>query len=478
VNISWQQLRTLLENATSEVLLWGLLFLQFCALLSVPSVLLRRRGRPTSALAWLLALMALPAVGSLSWWAIGRTRMERRVRKRTQKRRDFLRLHGAPSPRAATRFLTLLPTRAQNDYAFGSAGNHVKLLTDGKNAFPEMEMAIDNAKECINLIVYIFVLDEVGERFCQKLIGRAKNGIRVRLLVDGMGSQKYARKLRNLLTPHGIEFAVFLPSRLWPLYAPRFNFINHRKILVIDNRLAFTGGMNIAAEYEHSWRDLMVRIEGPAVEGLNHIFLEDWFFATGNDIADALRSAHEERPGGIDAAIVSSGPDTEGWIHDAYFMAINDAKRRLMIATPYFIPTQALLTALRTAAGRGVEVCIVVPSISDVRIVKWASRSFYPDLVDVGVRIFEYSGTMLHGKAMIVDETFVSVGTANIDNRSLRLNFEVNCFVDDKTIADELNAWIVELLSDSTEMTSEFLEQKPLGRKLLESAAHLMSPLL
>ncbi len=476
--MSWQQVTSFVEHTTGEIFLWTLLVLELCAVLSVPSVLLRRRGRPTSALAWLLALIALPAIGSVSWWAIGRTRMERRVRKRTEKKRNFLQVHGAPSHRQVPRFQTLLPARAQNSYAFASSGNHIQLLADGKQAFPAIEQALSGATTCINIIFYIFDLDETGTRICELLIEKAKSGVHVRLLVDGMGSQKYTRKLRKLLAPHGVEFAVFLPSRLSPLYAPRLNFINHRKIVVVDNCIAFTGGMNIAAPYEHSWRDLMVRIEGPAVEGLNHIFLEDWFFATENDIPDPLRSNHDERAGGMDAAIVSSGPDTEGWIHDAYFLAINQANDRVMIATPYFIPTQALLVSLRTAAGRGVKVSIVVPRLTDVRIVKWASRSFYSQLVDVGVRIFEYSGAMLHAKAMLIDEKMVSIGTANIDNRSLRLNFEVNCFVDDKQIADELSAWIGELIEDSTEMTSDFLEHKSIGKKLLESAAHLMSPLL
>ena len=404
--------------------------------------------------------------------------MERRVRKRTEKKRDFLQVHGAPSLSQVPRFQTLLPARAQNSFAFASSGNSVQLLADGKQAFPAIEQALRGATNCINLLYYIFELDETGQRICELLIEKAKSAVQIRLLVDGMGSQKYARKLRKLLEPHGIEFAVFLPSRLSPLYAPRLNFINHRKIVVVDNYIAFTGGMNIASAYENSWRDLMVRIEGPAVEGLNHIFLEDWFFATEHDIPDPLRSSHEKRSAGMDAAIVSSGPDTEGWIHDAFFIAINQANDRLMIATPYFIPTQALLTSLRTAAGRGVKVSIVVPRLTDVRIVKWASRSFYSQLVDVGVRIFEYSGAMLHAKAMLIDDKMVSIGTANIDNRSLGLNFEVNCFVDDKQIAEELSAWIGELIADSTEMTSDFLKHKSIGKKLLESAAHLMSPLL
>lgn len=475
---AWRHIGLSIEHVTLEAGLWAFFFLEFCALLSVPSVLLRRRGRPTSALAWLLALLALPAIGSVAWWAIGRTRMERRLRQRSLKKKDFIESHGTPAKEPIEVFKNLLPVRARQDYAFASTGNSVQLLADGHSAYPALRESLGQATHCIHLLFYIFELDATGERICQLLIQKAKEGIRVRLLLDGLGSQKTWHRLKGQLEPHGIQVAVFLPSRIWPLYAPRFNFINHRKIVVIDNKTAFTGGMNIGRDYEDSWRDLMLKLEGPAVEGLNHIFLEDWFFASGEDIPDPLRGAHDSKPGGVDAAIVSSGPDTEGWIHDAYFLAITQAKSKIVIATPYFIPTAGLLTALRTAAGRGVEVQIVVPSLSDVKIVKWASRSFYPLLVDVGVRIFEYTANMLHAKAMVIDGTILSVGTANIDNRSLRLNFEVSCFISNEKMARDLSSWIDALLQDSTEMTPEFLEEKGLPRKLLESAAHLLSPLL
>lgn len=475
---AWRNIGLSLEHATLEAGLWAFVALEICALLSVPSVLLRRRGRPTSALAWLLALLALPAIGSVAWWAIGRTRMERRLRQRSKKKRDFIEVHGTPSKEATDVFKNLLPERARTDYAFASVGNAVELLADGPNAYPALRESLGKASQSIHLLFYIFELDATGVSICELLIKKAKEGILVRLLLDGLGSQKTWHRLKKLLEPHGVQVAVFLPSRIWPLYAPRFNFINHRKIVVIDNRVAFTGGMNIGADYENSWRDLMLKLQGPAVEGLNHIFLEDWYFASGDDIPDPLRGAHECRSDGTDIAVVSSGPDTEGWIHDAYFLAITQAKSKVVIATPYFIPTAGLLTALRTAAGRGVEVSIVVPSLSDVKIVKWASRSFYPLLVDVGVRIFEYSANMLHAKAMVVDDKILSVGTANIDNRSLRLNFEVSCFLSDEKMAKDLSTWLAHLLKESTEMTPEFLEKKGIPRKLLESAAHLLSPLL
>jgi cardiolipin synthase len=236
--------------------------------------------------------------------------------------------------------------------------------------------------------------------------------------------------------------------------------------------------MNIGSEYEHRWRDVMLRLEGPAVSGLNHILSEDWYFATQHDLGDPHYDHVLDAEANTDVGVVSSGPDTEGWIHDAYFMAITQAKRRLTIATPYFIPTQAIVAALRTAAGRGVEVRLVVPSLSDVRLVMWASRSFYRLLTEAGVRIFEYPSAMLHAKVLVQDDNLASIGTANVDNRSFRLNFEVICCVADTRTCVQLSNWLDELIDNSDEITVQSLDNTSTMRRLGESIAHLWSPLL
>jgi cardiolipin synthase len=177
-------------------------------------------------------------------------------------------------------------------------------------------------------------------------------------------------------------------------------------------------------------------------------------------------------------AVVASGPDSENWIHDAYFTALTQANRRIWLATPYFIPTQPLLAALRTAAGRGVDVRLVVPAVSDVLLVRWASRSYYRLLVSAGVRVLEYQKTMLHAKALLVDEDRASVGSANLDTRSLRLSFEVGCFLASSELCEELADWFESLFAHALPITDESLNAQPVRYKLLESAAHLMSPLL
>jgi cardiolipin synthase len=461
-----------------RVLLGVFLASQLIALLTIPSVLLRRRGRPSAALSWLLALFALPLLGVLAWWAFGRTHLERKRRRRARKKRAFARVHSRHSPDDETIFDRQLPARARRDCVFPSPGNRLTLLLDGERAYAAMESAIQGARESVHILMYIWQDDATGRRIRDLLAEKARQGIRVRVLVDGFGSSGFARRLGRPLREAGASVAVFLPSRFTPLESPRTNFVNHRKILVVDDRVAFTGGMNVGDEYAQRWRDAMVRIEGPAVQDLQLVFLDDWYFATNELVETDAGVATAPYPDGVDAAIIASGPDSEAWIHDAYFLALTQAQQRIWIATPYFIPGPAILAALRTAAGRGVDVRIVVPSNSDVALVAWASRSFYRMLLQAGVRIFEYGGTMLHAKALVTDDNVGSIGTANIDSRSFRLSFEVGCFFASKELNQELASWHEGLTRGAIEVTREAIAKKPLAHKLAESVAHLCSPLL
>jgi cardiolipin synthase A/B len=456
-------------------LLFGLTYV--LALSTMPSVLLRRRGNPRAALTWLLALFALPLVGVFFWWAFGRTRIERKVRRRSRSARQFVRQRGLPHSESGTPFVGMIPPRAIGDSVFPTGGNRVVPCIDGVQAFPAMMAAIRGAQRQIHVIFYIWQDDDVGRRMRDLLAERARQGVTVRVLVDAWGTPKFIKSFSRPLREAGAHVAAFLPSRWYPLRAPRLNFANHRKIVVVDERIAFTGGMNIGDQYERTWRDLMIQIEGPAVHALEHVFLDDWHFATRENVH------HREygRPpsaGSVACAVIASGPDRGHWIHDAHFIAFTRAARRIWIATPYFIPTQALAAALRTAADRGVDVRILLPSRSDVPLVAWASRSFYPDLLESGVRIFEYLDGMMHAKAFVVDDLLTCVGSANVDNRSFRLNFEIGCLLHDEATTAALSAWFEELTESSTEVTLAAIEKGSTAQKLLESAAHLLSPLL
>lgn len=454
----------------------AVLLAEFAALFSVPSVLLKRRGRPTAALAWLLALFALPALGTLLWWSIGRTNLERKQRRRRRVAQEFNARQEGPATHG-TVFDHLVPQRALETCVFPSTGNEVELLIDGGAAFPAMERAVAAARREIHALFYIWKSDSAGQKLRDLLVERARAGVTVRVLVDAFGSQDFAGSFAEPLERAGARVARFLPSRFEPFNAPRFNFVNHRKILVVDGEIAFTGGMNIGDEYRDTWRDLMLQLRGPVAQALNYVFLDDWYFATTESVEDA-GTEPVLQPGSTDVAVIASGPDTESWIHDAYFTALTRAERRIWIATPYFIPTQPLMAALRTAAGRGVDVRIVVPDVSDVRLVKWASRSYYRLLVSAGVRVYEYQATMLHAKALVVDEDRASVGTANLDTRSLRLSFEVGCFFASTELCTELSSWFSSLFERSKQISEDALNAEPVPKKLLESVAHLMSPLL
>lgn len=370
-----------------------------------------------------------------------------------------------------------LPERALGKNVFPTLNQEVELLKDGQQAFKVMQQSLQDAKESIFLLFYIFELDETGEEILAILEKKAASGVKVKLLLDGFGSGKTGPKIKKRLQKTQVDCAIFLQSRMSPLSAPRFNFINHRKIMVIDQQLAFTGGMNIGSEYEHKWRDLMLKFQGPAVLALLQIFLEDWCFTT-NEVIEEKAVEFSVASQDIPVAVISSGPDSESWIHDCYFLAITQARHTLHFVTPYFIPSPALLTAMRTAAGRGVEVTLVVPSQSDVGLVKWASRSFYRMLVEAGVKIYEYPREMIHAKAFVADGRLASVGTANIDSRSMKLSFEVSCFVIDETIAADLSSWIAQLRQHSEQVTLTQIKNKSRWTQLGESLASLFSPLL
>jgi cardiolipin synthase A/B len=462
-------------RATFLAALWSVATFELIALLSVPSVLLNRRGRPSAALSWLLALFALPALGTFLWWAVGRTRIEKRRRTTAAKRREFAELRGTLGRTGTTPFDELFPERAFGDGVFTSACNQVELLADGPAFFSALEAAIRKARHSIHVAVYIFRNDATGQHIWNLLEERARAGLQVRVLVDGFGTGRSAW-LAERAAEAGIQVAVFLPERFRPLYAPRVNFVNHRKIVIVDHEIAFTGGMNFAAEYAGAWRDLMIRVQGPSVGALEYVFFEDWYFAT-SEVLDAA-SVNCDSAAGLSVATIASGPDSEPWILDAYFIFITQATRRVWIATPYFIPSPPIVEALRTAAGRGVDVRVIVPARSDVSVVAWAARSYYRNLLEAGVRVFEYQGPMLHAKALVQDDRLLSVGTANIDSRSFRLSFEVSCFVESAALNQELAAWLTGLMDNSSSVTLSDLEQKGTLVKLVESGAHLFSPIL
>lgn len=475
-----------------DIVLWidlVVLLSAVLAVLSIPSVLVQRAGRPMAALSWILALIAMPPIGLLLWWALGRRHLKRQRRKRQASAvtiaRELQSLASGVCPQPDAPAKALLPLRhLPEEYGLAvfppSCGNSVRLLTNASEAYPSMIRAIEEAKNHVHLLFYIWNNDEAGRRFLALLERKAKEGVQVRLLCDAIGSPAIGGKLTRPLVAAGGEVERFLPPRLMT-GAPTLNFRNHRKILVIDGTTGFTGGINIGDEYEKEWHDLAIRIEGPAVDQLQEVFAEDWYFATGRNLVDpAYFGRHQGKSlGDATCGLVASGPDSpHEQMQDVLFMAINEAQERVYIVSPYFIPNPPILASLRSAVFRGIDVRVMVPGRSDVRVVRWASRSFYPQLLEVGVRLFEYQNAVLHAKSVIFDRELSLVGSANINNRSFRLNFEASMLVGDRALNEALAQLFERGAAESKEIALQDVLNRPWRVQVIDGAAHLLSPII
>jgi cardiolipin synthase len=349
--------------------------------------------------------------------------------------------------------------------------------------FDEQLRAIESAQHHIHLEYYIFRTDQIGERFLAAMVAAAGRGVEVRFLYDAVGGWSITSDFLRRLRQGGVLVARHIPmnllTRRWT-----FNFRNHRKILVVDGAIGFMGGANIGEEYlgrgdVGTWLDLHLELAGPSVVHLQRIFAEDWAFASGQP----LQGDHYFRPlesaGDIVMQIVPSGPDDESQVmHEAFFAAIAGAVERVRLMTPYFVPTEPLRTALETAARRGVEVEIIVPGTNTKPFVRLASHSYYGELLDAGVKIFEFTPGFLHAKALTIDGRWSLIGTPNFDNRSLRLNFEVAAAIYDADITTQADILFETTQSRSEQISAKSWRKRGISIKVMENFARLFSPIL
>lgn len=465
-----------------DVGFWVLLLSDVLTFASVPSVLRRRRGRPVAALAWLLALVGLPFVGVAMWWLLARTRLEGPLRRRGV---VALRVCQAcpplsrspeglpPGLRGVTPF-ALEGARLADGVFPPAAVDDAELLVDGAAFFSALERAISSARSEVRVQTYIWNDDATGRRLAELLATKAREGVRVRVLVDGVGASGFG--LRLCMTRAGVRVATFLPLR-FGLRPPPFNLRNHRKLFWIDGEIAFVGGMNVGVEYEERWHDLAVRLTGPIVVHVGEAFHEDWAFATGEELRppDAVQGQATDQF----SVLISGGPDrAHRRIEDALVLAASSARSRLWLITPYLVPTEALRSALRIAALRGVDVRVVAPGRSDVPLARLASRAFYRELLEDGVRIFELQNRVLHAKGVLVDDDVTLLGSVNLDERSLRLNFELLLCTASAKLADQLARALRADMAASREVELDELSAESRWSQLAESAANLLSPFL
>ncbi len=467
-----------------------LTLLEILSIACIPLVLLRRK-EPSSTFAWIFVLLAFPALGLVLFWYLGRDRIRRPVRTRlavssTMRQRLDDRITGSiaasrearnslvESQHVEMRGVMRLATKMGR--ADLVPGNDVDLLVGAQPTYDALVAAIDAAQASVHLEFYAFRRGIVGGRMVDALERAAERGVKVRLLYDAFGSFGVGRTLRTLKKKggHAAPFFPIDPIRR----AATMNLRNHRKLVVVDGSIGYCGGINVGDLFV-PWRDVMLRIEGPAVAQLQAVFVEDWFFATREDLDHDACFPPLEPKGDAILQCVQSGPDTAvEAIHRLYFAAIAAARERVWISTPYFVPDRAVLVALQTAALRGVDVRIVVPAHSNYPIAKWAGESFYDELLGAGVRIFEYGPEMVHTKALIVDGRFATVGSANLDVRSFRLNFELVVVVYDADIVFELTELHSTDQQGSRELSHARWEERGWSARLREGVGRLVSPML
>ena len=470
---------------------WALLLNLLLTLFTLTCVLHLKR-EPMSAIAWCLTVLVLPFLGPALFGLFGLQTISRPIKNRRKKREAYKKLttevkpgDGTP-PVAIPHRWELLAKLAHHAEGFPPTdGNKLELYHHGKPAFDAMLEAIANAKHHVHMEFFIVQPDESGRRFIAALTAARQRGVEVRFLYDSIGSFSLRSSMLTDLAAAGGEVAAFLPM-LNPVYRLRINLRNHRKILIVDGRVAFNGGLNIGDEYLGLspkfgyWRDTFFRVEGPAVESLQRVFLEDWHFASGNVVrGPAYCVPRIERPGSSIVQVVHSGPDSEyKAIRETYFAGILRGRRRVWIASPYFVPDPGLKDVLLLAGRAGVDVRFLGLFRPD----KWtpflAARFYWTDLLDAGVKVYQYARGMMHSKYMLVDGEWASVGTANMDNRSLFLNYEVNCLIYDPLVVAELEAAFLKDLEWAVQIDPKVYATRPYASRLAENAARLMSPVL
>lgn len=459
----------------------------------IPSVLLRRSERPMAQLAWILCLVTIPYLGVLLWWMMGRTYLKRRKRKRlravadmsrdlTSMRESMSRDASTPSDEQTDTLLSI-----DSDEIFSStAANSVGLLFRGSKAYDSIEEAVRRATDHVHFEFYIWQDDETGRRFRDLLVEKAEEGLEVRVLYDAVGASQIRGDFMKPLIDAGAQIEAFLPVVIFERRL-RINFRNHRKIIVVDSEYGFTGGMNIGDEYL-DWFDVAFRFEGPVVNQLQEVFAEDWYYATGENLAERRYFNENEADPYDDESglrtdavvrILPSGPDQKrNLVKTSVFVALALSRERAWVTTPYFIPDSAISMALQSAALRGVDVRLMLPGLSDIAVARIASRGYYEELLEAGVKIYEYQPEVLHAKMMIVDDEWSIVGSANLDIRSFQLNFEANAVIKSKGIVRDIEELMRQCLEHSEAIHLESFQQRSTWEKLKESAARLFSPLL
>ena len=470
--------------------------------LSMAVVVLVRKGRdPSAASAWLVLVLAVPILGAVIYLLVGETRFSRgRIRRHARilealRRPEFRlateRASAHPDLPLTAGQIASLAEQVSDSPARG--GHHVEIYGDTDHTVAALLAAIEGAREHCHLLFYIWLDDGTGRRIAAALEQAAGRGVACRVLVDALGSKGFLRSATcRHLRQAGVEVVAALPTSLFRLLFSRLDLRNHRKIMVVDGRIGFTGSQNIAdaafapkASYA-PWVDCMVRLEGPAVRDLQLLFVEDWLLdcpsgwkALEETFTPILKIVPPAFADGVPAQVIGTGPNFQNEATSQIVQAlIQVAREELVLTTPYFVPDQATLRNLVVAARRGVRVKLVLPARNDSRLVALASRGLYGPLLDAGVSIDLYQRGLLHAKTITVDRELAVIMSANLDRRSYELNFECGALIYDSDVASRLRFLQEDYLRDSTPVNMSHWQRRPIRSRLAEGAAAVLSPLL
>ena len=476
---------------------WRYFSLVFLATaIPVAIIIVLEKRSPHKTAAWILVLILLPIVGVIFYLFFGQEYRKRKLFSRKGVK-SLGKLRALSSKQLfeieqthlklnndAVEKENIVRLLLNNSNSILTTGNQLQILNNGDETFEAIFSAIKNAKHHIHLEYYIFSDDKIGNRLKNLLIEKSKLGVEVRIIIDDVGSWSLGESFISELKNNGIEIYSFMEVR-FPRLTSKMNYRNHRKIIVIDGNIGFTGGINIADRYLEGlkklglWRDTHLQINGDAVACLQVIFSADWYFVINENLAgEKYFPKFTEQPG-TPVQISAGGPDSD-WknIEQAFFAAITNARKKVYITTPYLMPPKTIVAALEMAALSNVDVRIIIPEKSDAITPKWCSFSYVGKLLEAGIKIYFYQTGFIHSKIIIVDDIFSTIGTSNLDFRSLETNFEVNAFVYEKEFTQKLTNYFLADLKDSREINLEEWGRRPWHFKVRESLAHIFAPML
>lgn len=461
-------------------------------LLSALSLIFIERKEPTTTWAWLIILIVLPGIGLILYLLLGQNLSRQKIFREKKladkiKRYKLISKHELPNfdSEINENYEDLILMNYNHSGAIYTTGNEVKTYINGEDKFRDLFNDIKAAKRFIHIEYYIFRYDELGRALIKELHEKTKDGVEVRLVIDGMGSKRITKKIIKEIESYGIKVAVFFPGVL-PHINTRINYRNHRKIVVIDGEIGYVGGFNVGNEYVNKgkqfkfWRDTHIRVKGEAVNELNKRFILDWDYAADENMGNmSMYFPIPEAVGSVGMQIVSSGPDhMEEYIKNSYMKIINNAKNYVYIQTPYLVPDSPMMEALKISALSGVDVRIIVPGAPDHFFMEWILSANIGLLIEYGIKIYRYGNGFIHSKTIVADGEVCSIGTANLDIRSFKLNFEVNAFIYDETISKEQEKIFLDDQLKSKLVIKEEYYKRSRSLRIKESLIRLLAPIL